>query len=151
MHESPSAVHSLPTRILVADDNATDRLLLSSIVKPVDNLCIIFLPATALFLLLDTLMPHTYILPQDMGVGLRLHILLSVCAYSLLCIAAVQSVVLAFQEHQLHSKHPRRSLRLLPPMQSMEDLLVQLIALGFFLLSLSVSSGFASASPPVSQ
>ena len=116
-------------------------VLISSTVRPVDNLCIIFLPATALSLLLDTLMPHTYILPQDMGVGLRLHILLSVCAYSLLCIAAVQSLVLAFQEHQLHNKHPRGSLRMLPPMQSMEDLLVQLIALGFFLLSLSVSSG----------
>lgn len=112
-----------------------------STVKPTDNLAFIFLPAAALALLLDMLMPNTYILPEHLSIGLRLHILLSITAYSLLTIAAVQSIILAFQENQLHNKHPTRSMRLLPPMQTMEDLLVQLLAIGFFLLSLSLSSG----------
>jgi len=116
-------------------------VVLVSTVKPTDNLAVIFLPAAALALLLDLLMPNTFVLPDNMDIGLRLHILLSVTAYSLLTIAAVQSLVLAFQEKQLHNKHPTRSMRLLPPMQIMEDLLVQLLAIGFFLLSLSLSSG----------
>ncbi len=116
-------------------------VVLVSTVKPTENLTLIFLPAAALALLLDLLMPNTYILPTHLSIGLRLHILLSVIAYSLLTIAAVQSVILAFQEKQLHNKHPTRSMRLLPPMQTMEDLLVQLLAIGFFLLSLSLSSG----------
>ncbi len=116
-------------------------VLLVSSIKPADNLSIIFLPAAALALLLELVMPHTYILPEKFSIGLRLHILLSVTAYSLLTIAAVQAIILAVQEKQLHNKHPIRSMRLLPPMQTMEELLVQLLAIGFFLLSLSLSSG----------
>ena len=112
-----------------------------SILKPADNLALVFLPAAAIALLLQLLMPHTYILPDDLGLGLRMHILLSVTAYSMLTIAAVQALLLAFQERQLRNKHPARSIRLLPPMQSMENLLVQLLAIGFFLLSLSLSTG----------
>lgn len=116
-------------------------VLLVGTVKPAENLALIFLPAAAIALLLDLVMPGAYVLPENLSVGLRLHILLSISAYSLLSIAAVQSLILAFQERQLHNKHPLKSLRLFPPMQSMEELLVQLLALGFFLLSLSVSSG----------
>ncbi len=116
-------------------------LFFGSMIKPTDNLLYIFLPAAALALALDMIMPHTYILPEGLSIGLRLHILLSVSAYSLLAIAALQAMLLAFQENQLHNKRPTRSIRLLPPMQIMETLLVQLIAIGFFLLSLSLSTG----------
>jgi ABC-type uncharacterized transport system permease subunit len=116
-------------------------VILVSTVRPAENLAFIFLPAAALALLLDILMPSTYVLPENLSIGLRLHILLSVTAYSLLSIAAVQAIILAFQERQLHNKHPTNSLRLLPPMQTMEEFLVQLLAIGFFLLSLSLSSG----------
>ena len=116
-------------------------VVLVSIIKPTVNLIFVFLPAAALALLLELLMPNTYVLPETLSVGLRLHILLSITAYSLLTIAAVQAIILAIQEKQLHNKHPIRSMRLLPPMQTMEELLVQLLAIGFFLLSLSLSSG----------
>ena len=116
-------------------------VLVISMLKPKDNLAFIFLPAAALALLLALIMPNTYVLPKDLSIGLRLHILLSVTAYSILTIAAVQALILAVQEQQLHNKQPMRSMHLLPPMQSMEDFLVQLLAIGFFLLSLSLSTG----------
>ncbi len=116
-------------------------IVLVSTIKPTDNLAFIFLPAAALALLLELLMPNTYILPESLSIGLRLHILLSITAYSILTIAAVQAIILAIQDRQLHNKRPGKSMRLLPPMQTMEDLLVQMLAIGFFLLSLSLSSG----------
>ena len=116
-------------------------LFFSSMIKPTDNLLYIFLPASALALALDLIMPHTHVLPENLSVGLRLHILLSVTAYSLLAIAAVQAMLLAFHENQLRNKRPTKSIRLLPPMQVMENLLIQFIVIGFFLLSLSLSTG----------
>lgn len=116
-------------------------VILVSTIRQTDNLAFIFLPAAAVALLLDMLMPSTYFLPDSLTIGLRLHILLSITAYSFLTIAAVQAIIFAIQERQLRNKHPIKSMRLLPPMQTMEDLLVQMLAIGFFILSLSLSSG----------
>jgi ABC-type uncharacterized transport system permease subunit len=126
-------------------------VILVSTVKPTDNLALIFLPAAAMALLLELLMPNTYFLPESLSTGLRLHILLSITAYSLLTIAAVQAIIFAIQERQLRNKHPTKSMRLLPPMQSMEDLLIQMLAIGFFLLSLSLSSGLMFVSDIFNQ
>ncbi|MBT7952872.1 MAG: cytochrome c biogenesis protein CcsA [Gammaproteobacteria bacterium] len=126
-------------------------VILVSTIKPTDNLALIFLPAAALALLLELLMPNTYFLPESLSTGLRLHILLSITAYSLLTIAAVQAIIFAIQERQLRNKHPTKSMRLLPPMQSMEDLLIQMLAIGFFLLSLSLSSGLMFVSDIFNQ
>ena len=116
-------------------------ILLVSTVKLTDKLALIFLPAAALSLLLELLMPNDHMLLENLSIGLSLHILLSITAYSVLAIAATQAIILAIQEKQLHNQHPTRSMRLLPPMQTMEELLVQLLAIGFFLLSLSLSTG----------
>jgi ABC-type uncharacterized transport system permease subunit len=112
-----------------------------SIIKPAENLAIVFLPAASLALLLEMVFPSEYVLSDTSTIGLRIHILFSVSAYALLSIAALQSVLLAVQEKQLRNKHPVKVMHLLPPMQMMEELLVQLIAIGFFLLSMSLASG----------
>ncbi|MFQ5661224.1 MAG: inner membrane protein YpjD [Gammaproteobacteria bacterium] len=112
-----------------------------ALIKPVENLAVVFLPAAALALTLELFFPSEHILPDSYTLGLRLHILLSITAYSLLAIAALQSITLAIQEHQLRHKHPVRAMRILPPMQTMEELLIQILAIGFFLLSLSLVTG----------
>jgi len=117
-------------------------VLLISTAKLPDKLAFIFLPAAAMSMFLEMLIPNDRLLLENVGVGMSLHIVVSITAYSLLAIAAVQAIILAIQEQQLHNKHPIRSIRLLPPMQTMEELLVQLLAIGFFLLSLSLISGF---------
>lgn len=109
--------------------------------KPVENLAIVFLPVTALTMVLPLILTSDHILSESSSIGLRMHILFSVAAYSLLAIAALQAIVLAIQDHQLRGKHPARMMRVLPPMQTMEELLIQLLAIGFFLLSLSLATG----------
>ena len=116
--------------------------LLSAIAKPVENLGIVLLPAAALAVLMQIAYPSMHFLPPTASWGLRLHVLLSFLAYSLLTLASVQAVLLAIQDHHLHNRHPGGFVRALPPLQTMEDVLFQLIGAGFVLLSLALLSGF---------
>lgn len=114
--------------------------LLASLWRPVDYLGVIILPLAALTVLVEWLWPE--IRPTRFSSGAQaLHILVSILAYSLLCLAAVQSLMLLLQENQLRRKHPQRLIRALPPMQTIEELMFQMIALGFVLLTLTLISG----------
>lgn len=117
-------------------------LLLTALVKPVENLGIGLLPLAALTLLLAGLFPGYHLLATGSGFrGLDIHILISILAYSLLGIAAVQAGLFAIQDAHLRHKHPGGFIRALPPLQTMEDLLFQIIRAGFVLLSLALLSG----------
>src|SRR5690625_6237236 len=81
--------------------------------------------------------------PQvDLGLSMASLALLSILAYSLLTIATLQALLLAWQHHQLRHKHPSGSVSLLPPLQTMERLLFDMRWAGVLLLTLSVLSGF---------
>jgi ABC-type uncharacterized transport system permease subunit len=116
-------------------------LLGAAIAKPLENLAIILLPLAALSIVLEMRFPTTHILPDSAPMGLRIHVLLSVLAYSLLTIGAFQALLLALQDRQLRKKRPIRIMHALPPLETMETLLFQIIGIGFFLLSLSLMSG----------
>lgn len=117
-------------------------LLLSALGKPVENLGILLMPVTALTVALAWRMPSVHLLSADAGVALGIHVMLSLLAYGVLTLASVQAILLAIQDRQLHKHHPGGFVRALPPLQSMETLLFQLIALGFGLLTLALASGF---------
>jgi len=118
-------------------------LLVSSLNKPVENLGIILLPLAALTLFLDARYPSLAFMGHTTGWGIKLHVLISMLAYSLLTLASVQAILLAIQDHHLHSRHPGGFVRALPPLQTMESLLFEMIAAGFVLLTLALASGFA--------
>lgn len=69
------------------------------------------------------------------------HVLLSLLSAGLLTLAAVQSVALAIQDRLLHRHRVPPAGARLPPLQTMERVLFQLIAVGFVLLSLTLLSG----------
>lgn len=71
----------------------------------------------------------------------QLHITLSLFSAGLLTLAAVQSVLLAVQDRLLRRHQLTHMARALPPVQTMERLLFQLIGIGFALLSLTLISG----------
>jgi ABC-type uncharacterized transport system permease subunit len=116
-------------------------MLLAALNQPIENLGIVVLPLAAIALLLDQLFTSQHLLVADGTPNIEIHIILSLLAYSLLSIAALQAVLLAVQDYQLRHKHPGGFMRALPPMQVMESLLFQIIAVGFFLLSLALLSG----------
>ena len=106
-----------------------------------ENLLLILFPAAGLAILLELFIPDERLLSESLSMGLRIHILLSICAYSLLMISAVQAIMLAVQEKLIKEKRVAIIMNTLPPLQVMEALLIQIIVVGFFMLSLSLASG----------
>lgn len=117
-------------------------LLLSALSKPVENLGIVLLPLAVLAIIFQDRFPAAHFLSPHASWGLRLHVLISLLAYSLLTMASVQAVLLAIQDHHLRHRHPGGFIRSLPPLQTMEALLFEMIGAGFILLTLALISGF---------
>ena len=98
-------------------------------------------PAACVGLLVD-LIGHDRIAPHlAMSSGLVAHILLSIVAYSVIALALSQSLLLSIQNYQLKHRHIHDILHLLPPIQTMEDTLFDLIAIGMGLLTLAIGTG----------
>jgi len=117
-------------------------LLASALSKPVDNLAILIFPMAAIVLLLDLRYPGQHLLGAEASWALRLHVITSILAYAMLTLASVQALLLAVQDNHLRSHHPGGFVRALPPLQTMESVLFELIGVGFILLSVSLLSGF---------
>ena len=75
------------------------------------------------------------------GLAFNVHIMVSILSYSLLTIATIQALLFYYQER--HLKHPgsKRILMAMPPLQTMEQLLFQLVGIGFVLLTITLLSG----------
>lgn len=114
--------------------------LATMIRKPIENLAVVIMPLAALGVLLAWLWPSPA--RQASGsVWLFAHLIISILAYSLLSIAMLQGVVMAIQERRLHQKRTGKMSRVLPPLQTMETLMFQMLAIGFALLTLTLVSG----------
>ena len=109
--------------------------------RAMSHLAVFFFPFAALALLLQSVIPSANLISGNIAAGLKIHIMLSVAAYSLLTLGALQALALALQETRLRTRQPAGVLHILPPMQVLEELLVQTLAIGFFLLSLSLATG----------
>jgi ABC-type uncharacterized transport system permease subunit len=116
-------------------------LLVTAVFQPVENLGIVLLPFTAATVILALIFPSERVVVDTGHWQLELHIVVSILAYSLLALAVVQAVLLAVQDHRLHSRHPGGFIRGIPPLITMEALLFQMIGAGFVLLGLSLLTG----------
>lgn len=115
----------------------------SSLTKPVENLGLVLLPVAALTLLLEASFPSPDFMRQAVGWDIKIHVLISMLAYSLLTLASVQAILLAIQDRHLRQRRPAGFIRALPPLQTMESMLFEMIGTGFALLTLALLSGFA--------
>lgn len=98
-------------------------------------------PAACICLLVN-LVGHDTVTPElNMSGGLASHILLSIVAYSVIALALSQAVLLWIQNYQLKHRHIHDILHLLPPLQTMEHTLFDLIAIGMMLLTVAIGSG----------
>ncbi len=118
-------------------------VLLASFRLPLANLLVLVLPLAALGALLLLVAPTTEELPTArLSDPLIWHIMISIVAYSILFMAACQSVLLAVLEHRLKAKRTLKLLKLLPPLQTMESLLFGLLWTGISALTFAIGSGF---------
>ncbi len=116
-------------------------VLISSIKKPVESLFAGLIPIAALCVLLAATGATPEAILTDTSAPSILHILLSITAYSLLTIATVQALLMAYQEQRIRNKHPKGLGRIFPPLQTMEALLFEFIWAGMLLLTLSLATG----------
>ncbi len=134
---------SLLNALSLVSWGAVVMLLLAAVFRPVDKLGIVIYPLSALILTLKLSIPTATHTIHDHSWPMRVHILSSMLAFSLLNIAALQAMLLALQDWGLRTHQAASPLvRSLPPLQTMESLLFQLITAGFLLLTLSLGTGF---------
>ena len=117
-------------------------IVISALRKPLEALFLGVFPMSAL-IMLSNLVLNFDTQPKALNDhGLVSHILLSIMAYSVLSIAAVQAILLIIQDRELKHKHMSGIIRVLPPLQTMDRLLFEMIGIGTLLLSLAIASGF---------
>ena len=109
--------------------------------RPTDNLLIALFPLASISILAAGVSSPSHSLNSQINEGMMTHIISSILAYSMLTIAVIQAVALSLQEKQLKSRHAMPMMRALPPLQTMEAMLFELIWIGVVLLSLSIASG----------
>jgi ABC-type uncharacterized transport system permease subunit len=108
--------------------------------QAIENLVLLLLPSAALSATLSQFAPSPVKIID--GHGLISHIILSLLAYSIITLAALQALLLAVQEKLLRRHQLNGIFNYLPPLVTMESLLFRMIWIGFALLSASIVSGF---------
>lgn len=120
-----------------------------SLFARIDGLLLILLPAGVLASLLASAFPAGHVVPHANSEWLRFHLIIALTAYGLISVAALHAVLMAALDRQLHqplqsaAQRPLldRALGSMPPLLVQEQLLFQLIRLGFAVLTLTVITG----------
>lgn len=115
--------------------------ILNMLRRPSANLIVALFPLAALSIIGSDQSAQIHQIQGGINAGLFAHILSSILAYSLMTIAAMQAIALAMQERHLKHHHFGGILQRLPPLQTMEAMLFELIWVGMALLSISLISG----------
>ncbi len=120
-----------------------------SLVSRIHGLLLILLPAATLVTLIAAAFPAGHLVPDSDNDWLRIHLIIAFTAYGLIFVAAAHAILMAALDRQLHN--PVRSsqrenlwnkgLEAMPPLLVQEQLLFQVIRIGFVVLSLTVISG----------
>ncbi|ANJ66521.1 hypothetical protein A9404_03235 [Halothiobacillus diazotrophicus] len=116
--------------------------IITSLRSPVENILLVLLPLTSLSVFLAQFFPDHSIVLHARNPALDAHIFISLVAYALITLGAVQALMLAWQHRALHDRHPSGLVRLMPPMESVEQLMFRFITVGFILLTLALATGF---------
>lgn len=116
-------------------------ILISSIRKPVTSLLVFTAPIAALAIGVDVVSVSS-VEGRHFSSGILLHIITSILSYALFAVAACQSVLLIYQNRHLKNHGSSALVVSLPPLQTMESLLFEVLAAGQVLLSIALLTGF---------
>lgn len=125
-------------------------LIFSSWKKPVENLFIGTLPIAAFTLIASLVLSPSKQMMQ-VEYGLAWHILLSILAYSVFMIAIVQAILLLIQERRVKKPRSKGIIKSLPPLQSMDELLFEMIWLGTLILTMALLLGLPYVTDLIGQ
>jgi ABC-type uncharacterized transport system permease subunit len=114
--------------------------LLSGLRPRLQGLCIALLPVAGICALASGAGEFTRSL-EGLGWEMQAHIAISVVAYTLLSVGALIALLVYFQDRAFRRRSTAGWLRVLPPLETMEQVLFTTIHGGVVLLTLSVFSG----------
>ncbi|MBI4190360.1 MAG: cytochrome c biogenesis protein CcsA [Betaproteobacteria bacterium] len=106
-----------------------------------ESLQTMVMPVAAVCVFLPLLLPAAHALPNTELAAFRIHLLISMLAYSLFTIASLHVLLMALLERRLHGGELPAALQKLPPLLTMETLLFRIITAGFVLLTLTLATG----------
>lgn len=115
-------------------------LLFLMFIKPAHHLALILLPLSAAVVFLTLIFDFNNS-TDNLNYDLFLHIVVSLVSYGLLGLAAIQALLLKFQEQKLKDLDNSSLSNLMPSMDTMENIMFDLIVIGFVLLTISLLTG----------
>lgn len=115
--------------------------LILSLRQDIKNLAILTYPFAVITLTLCGLSGYDLVRTQTQP-EMLIHILVSLCALSILFMGFIQAILFSAQIYLLKVKPTSTILRVLPPLQAMESLLFFILTSGVVLLSGALGSGF---------
>ena len=133
---SLASVVSLTALVVLAMVAAT------GVARPVHSLLVLLFPLSALALLASLFLQRGQASLDGMSDTLAIHVLVSILAYSILMMAALQSILVGLAERNIRAKSHILMLRILPPLETMEHLLFVMLWVGFVGLTVAIVSGF---------
>lgn len=114
---------------------------LGNIFYAIEGLQALITPVAAVCVLATAWLPPGHTLPNAEMPAFKLHLIISVLAYSLFTIASLHVVLMSLLEKRLHGGRLPAALQQLPPLLTMETLLFRILAVGFGFLTLTLISG----------
>jgi ABC-type uncharacterized transport system permease subunit len=106
-----------------------------------EGLQVLVVPAAAILSLLPLALPAVQPLTNTHLAAFKVHLVISLLAYSLFTIASLHVLMMAVMERRLHQGNLPQFMQGLPPLLTMERILFQIIFAGFVLLTLTLGSG----------
>lgn len=132
---------SLSSMIVLISGMLVLLFLLGGLMMPIRRLGILVFPFTIMSLVFGFFWGNHITLLENRSLAYSSHIVISLLAYCLLAIAAIQALLYSYQERQIKHRTNPAMLLALPPLQTMELLLFRLVGFGFAVLSLTLVSG----------
>lgn len=115
--------------------------LLGCLFLPIRRLGMLVFPFAALSLVFSAWWGGEANIVSNAGLAFNVHIMVSILSYSLLTIATIQALLFFYQERAIKNPRSTTMLMAMPPLQTMELLLFQLVSIGFVLLTITLVSG----------
>ncbi len=117
-------------------------VIIVSSVRRVELLTLMVFPLCILSVLIVPLFPSYYGVQTLSQPFMLFHILLAIFCYGIFCVIGMLALLLNFQDRLLRIKKIMVLMQKFPPLQSLENLLFQMIALGFAVLSIVLVTSF---------
>jgi ABC-type uncharacterized transport system permease subunit len=116
-------------------------ILIGAVARATRSLGLIAFPVGAAFLATQVLAGQSAMVVTNYTWQMETHIAIALFSFAILSLAAAQALLLTIQERLLRSPKFSARLAFLPPLTTMEQLLFQMIGLGFVLLTITLITG----------